>query len=299
MTTTRPYETADDEAIVALMKRVDVADGLIDTVSLERWRELVGIARMRGGRDFRVVTRGSDVVAVLISGHLQDSRIASGVRRLRVFVDPALRRQGIASALLEVAEAQCRAEGASVVEGFVLAPWTAGCAFARARGFDVLVHDLFMRRGTDAFDARVPDAVRIRAYVPGQDDDAWVSVANDTLASDIGFHPETVASLRGYAQATGFALWVAEAGGALVGFCHVQDRGEVSYVHALGVRHEHEGRGIGAALLSRGIDTLRVAPHVRAIELCTEKPNVRAQRLYARAGFTLHREALTFRKTLR
>jgi ribosomal protein S18 acetylase RimI-like enzyme len=37
---------------------------------------------------------------------------------------------------------------------------------------------------------------------------------------------------------------------------------------------------------------------VNESDMATEKDNVRAQRLYARAGFTLDREAFTVRKTL-
>ena len=176
-------------------------------------------------------------------------------------------------------------------------PWHAGRAFAEAHGFSVFVHDLFLARQATAFEAPIPGGVTVRVRAGESDDLIWASLANATLSRDAGFVDETAQSIAGYTRLPGFALWLAERDGVPVGFCHVERRARVGYVQGLGVLGQHESRGIGAALLSLGIDTLR-ATGVERIELCTENDNVRAQRLYARAGFVLDREAFTYRKKI-
>jgi mycothiol synthase len=272
-------------------------DGLVEWSTLERWRHFLAISYVDHGRDFHVIESGDDIVGILSSFEMDDPRVQGGVRRVRVIVDPAHRRRGLGTRLLRIGESMGRDGGQGAVQTFVPAAWSAGLAFAKAHGFEVLVHDLFLRRGIAAFVAPPPAGTSIRAYVPGADDEAWMDLANRTLSRDVGFHPETVASLTSYTKARGFALWIAESDGVTIGFCHVEARDDDAYIHALGVLPEHEGFGVGAALLARGIETLRVA-RTQHIELCTEKPNVRAQRLYARAGFILDREAFTLRKPL-
>ena len=108
--------------------------------------------------------------------------------------------------------------------------------------------------------------------------------------------------MEGFAKMPGFELAFAEAftlsGGeasAPIGLVHLERRGDIGYIQALAVLASHESRGVGAALLAHGIELLRRTS--ACIELCTEKDNARAQRLYARAGFTLDREAFTVKKT--
>jgi mycothiol synthase len=290
MNALRAYQPSDDEAIAALYQRVHALDGSVDAWTLEQWRAFCAISYVDGARDFHIALSGDAIVGLLTSFARDDAR------RVRITVDPAHRRRGVGHALLRVAEAQARAGGNRVLESFVTAKSVAGCAFAKARGFDVHVHDLFLRRDASPFPAPSPEGVRVRPYEPGRDDEQWVTLANATLARDKGFHPETLASLRSYTRARGFALWLAEVAEP-IGFCHVEAREKDGYVHALGVLSESEGRGIGAALLARGIDTLRTAG-VDSIELCTERDNARARRLYARAGFNLDREAFTLRRTV-
>jgi len=291
----RPFEPGDDDAVVALFARLRADEPSMDPMDLERWRAFRSFSIFADGRDFRVVPTEGGVGALLTVGKLEPRGKAPW--RVRVYVDPPMRRRGIASRLLRGCEEAARAEGAPSFEGFIQGSWVAGRAFAEARGFSLLVRDLFLSRGLEPFDAAAPRGVILRAWVPGADDEAWAAVANATLARDVGFHPETPASLVGYARSPGFFLWVAESEGELVGFCHVDRRGDVGYVQAIGVLASHEGRGVGAALLSRGIGTLR-GSGVARIELCTEENNARAQRLYARAGFTLHHDGLSLRKAL-
>ena len=141
----------------------------------------------------------------------------------------------------------------------------------------------------------MPEGVRFRHYAGRADDATWAAISNATLSRDAGFHTASESDMQGFANMPGFELVFAESTGVPIGFCHLERRGDVGYIQALAVLASHESRGVGAALLATGITSL--ARTSACIELCTEKDNVRAQRLYARAGFTLDREAVTVRKT--
>lgn len=93
----------------------------------------------------------------------------------------------------------------------------------------------------------------------------------------LGVTPAAVAALI----AAEPCAWVAEAAGQPVGFALVKY--DEACVFALFVAPEHEGRGLGRALLARAEAAL-FARHAR-IWLITG-PGTRAARLYRRAGWT-------------
>jgi mycothiol synthase len=289
---TRTFDPRDDEAIVALYDRTHRVDATVDATSLDRWRALRAFPNFEGGRRFRVVEDARVVVALLTSGN-----IASDVMRARVLVDPRVRRQGIATKLFAECVANARAAGIATIESFVSGPSIEGRAFTAANGFEVLVRDLFLSRPPVSFDAPDPEGVKLRPWDPARDVDAWAAISNTTLARDAGFHPQTRETLRAFAKVPGFFLWLAENSEGVVGFCHVDRRDRIGNVQSVGVAASCEGRGIGAALVSRAIETLR-KDDVERIELCTEENNTRAQRLYARAGFKLARDVFTMIKRL-
>lgn len=293
----RAFEASDDERVVALYGRLRATDAAIPDLDLARFRAFRALSIFGEGRDFRVAMRDDAIIGLMTVGRIDDTRVPGGRRRIRVFVDPSARREGVATALLEAGERQARAAGVHAIESFVEGKWTGGRAFAAAHGFDVFVHDVFLARPPTPFAAVAPRGARLRRYAGASDDAAWCAISNATLARDTGFHPETLESVAAYARAQGFELWVAEEADTPIRFCHVERRAEAGYVQALGVVAAAEGRGVGAALLSRAIETLSQAGVAR-IELCTERDNARAQRLYARAGFAFDRDAFTLRKSL-
>jgi GNAT superfamily N-acetyltransferase len=76
-------------------------------------------------------------------------------------------------------------------------------------------------------------------------------------------------------------IWVWEEEGRIVGFASGDTRS--GWVWALFVDPDHEGRGIGRALLPAACDTLRRAGH-RMLRLSTA-PGTRAERFYRTAGW--------------
>lgn len=286
----RTFDPRDDEAIVALFSRLHAHDSSIDAPNLEGWRGYRAMKLFEDGRRFVVVEDEGRIVALSTLGEMHR------IQRVRIFVEPDHRRRGIARAILERREAEARQTGAIAIECFIDGRWTAGLALAKAFGYPVFVHDLFLRRGPTPWSAPMPEGIRLRPYGGRTDDAAWVAISNATLSRDAGYHAMSEADAAGFTNMPGFELAFAEAGEEPIGFCHLERRGDVGYIQALAVLASHESRGVGAALLAAGITSL--ARTSASIELCTEKDNVRAQRLYARAGFTLDREAFTVRKKI-
>ena len=285
----RTFEPSDDEAIVALFSRLHAHDPSIDAPSLEGWRGYRGMKLFDEGRRFLVVEVEGQIVALSTLGEVH------GVQRVRIFVESNHRRRGIARTILERREAEARASGALAIECFIDGRWTAGLALAKSQGYAVFVHDLFLRRPSTPWSAPIPGGVHLRPYTGRADDATWAAISNATLSRDAGYHAVTESDMEGFTKMPGFELVFAEASGVPIGLVHLERRGDIGYIQALAVLASHESRGVGAALLAHGIASL--ARTSACVELCTEKDNARAQRLYARAGFTLDREAFTVKKT--
>jgi mycothiol synthase len=285
----RDFDASDDEAIVAFFSRLHAHDPSIDAPDLAGWRGYRAMKLFEDGRRFLVVEDEGHIVALSTLGEMH------GVQRVRIFVEATHRRRGIADAILERREADARASGTKAIECFIDGRWTAALAFAKKHDYAVFVHDLFLRRDVSTWSAPMPAGIQFRDYAGPADDAAWVTISNATLSRDAGFHTMSEADAPGFTRMPGFELVFAESSGVPIGFVHLERRGDVGYIQALAVLASHESHGVGAALLSHGIASL--AKTSAAMELCTEQDNVRAQRLYARAGFTLDREAFTVRKT--
>jgi mycothiol synthase len=134
----------------------------------------------------------------------------------------------------------------------------------------------------------LPDGVTVRAFVPGQDEDAWLAVNAAAFAT----HPEqgrwTHADLaarerESWFDPAGFLLAFGESG--LLGFhwtkVHEDGRGEV---YVLGVSPAAQGLKLGAALLIRGLHHLRERG-CPAVLLYVDDDNTAAMRLYQKYGF--------------
>ena len=88
-------------------------------------------------------------------------------------------------------------------------------------------------------------------------------------------------SCQGYAD----AVWIAESDGRAVGYltCHLRPEG-LGEIGLVGIDAESKGRGLGRALLERGIAWFRGAG-CKEIGVVTQSSNVAAQRLYQSVGF--------------
>lgn len=144
-------------------------------------------------------------------------------------------------------------------------------------------------------DYPTPDGVRLRTFVPHQDEAAWVA-AN---AAAFAHHPEqgsmTLADLQArmaepWFDPAGFFLAV-NAADEILGFhwtkVHAARSGQeaMGEVYVVGVTPAAQGMGLGKTLTRQGLDHLQNAG-LRAIMLYVDADNEAAVSLYRKLGFT-------------
>ena len=208
-------------------------------------------------------------------------------------VAPHARRAGLGAALL------ARVTGlATVPVRHDLAVWAHGDlpaarALAASAGL-VVVRELWqMRLDLDAHPVAgrpdLPADVQLRAFEPGHDEHAWLTLNARAFAG----HPEqgrmTLADLEAREHESWFdaaGLLLVERAGTLIGsvWTKVPAPGSEGELYVVGVDPAEQGHGLGRALTAVGVAHL-AARGVRTVVLYTEADNARAVRTYTRAGF--------------
>ncbi|MET0136440.1 MAG: mycothiol synthase, partial [Kibdelosporangium sp.] len=165
---------------------------------------------------------------------------------------------------------------------------------ADKHGFEKVreLHRMGMDFGADEFPApKFADGVRLRTFVPGQDEEAMVAVN----ARAFSWHPEqgglTVQEVldterESWFDADGFFL-ATDQDGRLLGYhwtkVHPDSTGEV---YVVGVDPDAQGGGLGKALTLAGLRYLRGRGLPRVI-LYVESDNAAAIAVYRKLGFEL------------
>ena len=145
-------------------------------------------------------------------------------------------------------------------------------------------------------DAALPDGVTLRAFVPGQDEEAWLAANKAAFAH----HPEQGSMTRRDLDARMAEDWFDPAGFLLAvdavrtassgstgprcipGMAPTPRSGEV---YVVGVTPEAQGTGLGKALTVAGIKHLQ-DQGLHAVMLYADADNAPAVALYRRLGFT-------------
>jgi mycothiol synthase len=223
---------------------------------------------------------------------------ADGVAEL--VVHPEHRRAGIGRRIVE--EVLVRAGG-------TLRVWAHGqhpgaVALAARLGFTPVRELWQMRRSLlePLPERELPAGVRLRSFVPGQDDEEFLRVNNAAF----DWHPEQGGWDRAQLQMreaepwfdpAGFLLAVDEAG-RLLGFhwTKVHTAPEpIGEVYVLGVDPAARGMRLGAALTLAGLRHLRERGQSRVM-LYVEADNSAAVRLYGSLGFTRWQADVSYRR---
>ena len=203
-------------------------------------------------------------------------------------VDPGYRRHGAGRALVNALAA---AAGERPLRVWAHGDLPAAVALARASGLRRVRALWQMRRSLrDPLpDVPVPADIRLRTFVPGQDEDGWLRL--NALA--FAHHPEqgawTRADLSVREQEDWFdpaGFFLAERDGRLVGFhwTKVHD-GTTGEVYVVGVDPAAHGGGLGRALTVAGLRYLRDNRSLTEVILYVDETNRAAVRMYEALGF--------------
>jgi mycothiol synthase len=159
--------------------------------------------------------------------------------------------------------------------------------------------------GLQLDDPRLPEGVRVRTFVPGQDDEAWLR----TNAAAFSHHPEqgslgprdlAARMAEPWFDPAGFFLAVragADGGEELLGFhwTKVHTAEGLGEVYVLGVAPQAQGLGLGKALTFLGLRYLARDRGLPTAMLYVDADNNAAVRLYEGLGFRTHETDLMYR----
>ncbi|GAA1896232.1 mycothiol synthase [Streptomyces sodiiphilus] len=154
-------------------------------------------------------------------------------------------------------------------------------------------------------DPALPPGVRVRTFVPGQDDAAWLALN----AAAFAHHPEQgsltqrdldARKSEAWFDPAGFFLAVRrdDAGGEeLLGFHWTKVHGAegLGEVYVLGVGPRAQGLGLGTALTAIGLRYLHRDRALPTAMLYVDADNAPALRVYERLGFRTHETDLMYR----
>lgn len=153
-----------------------------------------------------------------------------------------------------------------------------------------------------AGEPRLPEGVRVRTFVPGQDEEAWLAVN----AAAFAHHPEQGSLTRQdldarmaepWFDAAGFFLAARTDDDRILGFHWTkphtgQGLGEV---YVVGVAPEAQGTGLGRALTAIGLRYLAANPALSTAMLYVDADNAAALRVYESLGFRTFETDLMYR----
>jgi mycothiol synthase len=221
-----------------------------------------------------VVEDGPDVVALAF---------AVGDAPVDMAVHPDHRRRGHGTALLDILLSQGERRFWAHGDLSAARSWAALLGLQRER----TLLRLELRDGGAVRAAKAPAATTIRSFT--EEDIAGLLAVNARAFAE---HPEQRtmdrADFERRASSDWFdpaGLFVAEQGGNVVGFHWTKVDEGIGEVYVLAVDPDHQGTGLGAALLRRGLDHLADV-RVNTVELYVEEANAGALDLYADAGFS-------------
>lgn len=152
----------------------------------------------------------------------------------------------------------------------------------------------------------LPEGYGIRAFRPGEDEEAWCAVRNAGFAqlkgSQTPITPDMVAKYAGEADYLNGGMLFLVHGDRPVGIVRCTDDeyldAPIMNIGPLALLPEYQGKGLGRLLLRRALEFGRENGYSRVI-LCVNAENERAKALYLQEGFKEAEYAVNYRLDLR
>jgi mycothiol synthase len=306
VTTATQLVPDDVAAVLALAQAAAAADDGVQPLSEHT------VLHLRHGGELPAVhllARAADGVLAGY-GHVDPTDAVEGPAA-ELVVHPLHRRRGLGRALVQAAMAVADARDGGRLRLWAHGDHPAAGALARSLGFERARALFQLRRPlTEPLpEVRLPAGVRLRAFIAGRDDEAWVRLNSRAFAE----HPEqgrwTVADLRirlaePWFDPAGFLLAERTSDGALVGFHWTKVHGAdqhghepIGEVYVLGVDPAAHGGGLGRALTLAGLHHLRERG-LGAAMLYVDESNTAALGLYRALGFTLWSTDVAYRRRI-
>ncbi len=273
--------TAQVTEILALVGAARLADGVAPLS--EHGLLHLRYDRSGAGRDF-ILTAGDGIAGYAYLDVPAGSDVAG-----ELVIHPDRRRQGLGRAL---AGELITAAGGHALRLWAHGDLPAAAGLASAMSFERFRALWQMRRPLRGpLDEPVLPAGRtLRTFVPGQDEDEWLSLNGRAFAK----HPEqggwTRHDLELREREPWFdpaAFFIAEAAGVMTGFhwTKVHPGDGTGEVYVVGVDPAERGSGLGRALTLAGLRYLR-SRGLFQVMLYVDESNTAAIRLYESLGFT-------------
>jgi mycothiol synthase len=246
-------------------------------------------------------------------GHIVSYASVRGRGQVRLFANvwlfPEYTGRGIGTYLLRCADARA---GSWVTEAPLGARVTMGASWVSAHnqraqrllehtGYEKIYSFAHMKLELDEPPAPSPvDAgIVIRAFSPGDDEQAMYAADEESAHDERGHVPETFEAWRQWHISDTILLFVAWDGSEVAGLVSGQAMGEQGYIAHLGVQPRWRRRGLGMALL-RHIQGEFARRGLRMMKLNVDTlSSTGAFRLYERAGMRTCFHYYTFEKELR
>jgi len=274
--------------LAALVAAATAADGVAPLSE----HALLHLRTDAGPHARHALVRASDSDAGLLAVAHVDLAGASDHATAEIVVRPDQRRGGLGSALLGAA---AELAGDSPFRIWAHGNLPAAQGFAEAHGWE-RVRELWQmsRPLADPLPSSpLPDGFTLRAFRPGQDDDAWLAINAAAFAHHAEQGAWQVADLQQriaepWFDPAGFLLLVDDATGELAGFhwtkVHAAEQ-PVGEVYVVGVAPGYQGRGLAKPLTLAGLQHLRGRGLARVM-LYVDGDNDAAVRTYSGLGFT-------------
>ena len=201
--------------------------------------------------------------------------------------------------LMDAALDVVRSEGGGLVNWWVYEPTSAHRALADDVGMTQNRTLYQMRRGLPT---ERHATIETRAFVPGADDEVWLSVNNRAFADHAEQGGWTLETFRTRQQETWFepeGFRMHERDGRVAGFCWTKvhhtgheltdpdHRGDLGEIYVIAVDPDFHGQGLGSEMTLAGLDHLESSGIDTAL-LYVDAANEGAVAMYRRLGFDVH-----------